>query len=121
MNCMRLLPLDELCRRCAEDPEGAAAREIFRRAREDDNDAAWQAIQQIYRQPVLQWIYELAPELPPQAAERVCYAALTFCRTLAPGSPLLSTRNTPLRHLHICVQIVLRRDAGSAFPSSLGS
>lgn len=113
MDPLHLLSLDELCRRCAQDPgDSAAVVELLRRVGEDGNDAAWDAVVRIYRRTMLSWVYDLKPDLPPQAAEQVVYAALVcFRRVLAVRTDLLSGQDASLDplllSLRTCIYTVL--------------
>ena len=67
--------------------------ELFRRALEDEEPAAWLAIDQQYRQLILRWGCACAPDLPRQEVEQVVTTALPrFWQSLTRSAEPLARR-----------------------------
>ena len=88
-------PLDELIRRCRNGLEdravgGEELSELIRRAIEDRNDAAWDALVGLLRPQILSWLYSVEPQredrsaldVAPSNAEYLVYRALQHFRQL---------------------------------------
>lgn len=103
---------------CAEanrprEQESGYCFELFRRALEDHNQAAWTAIDQQYKNLILHWIYCCAPALPREAAEEIAPQTLPkFWQILHRSSAPLGERfghiGAVLKYLKQCTLSVLR-------------
>ena len=75
----------------AYDP--AYCYELFRRAIEDRDDAAWAAIEQQYKRLILSWVLNRSPGMDSEDAEAAAQDALSkFWRTLARRSEPIAER-----------------------------
>jgi DNA-directed RNA polymerase specialized sigma24 family protein len=86
--------------------------ELFRRALEEEEPAAWLAIDQQYRQLILHWGQDCAPDLPRQEVEQVVTATLPkFWQSLTRSAEPLTGRfvhvGAILKYLKQCTVSVL--------------
>jgi hypothetical protein len=86
--------------------------ELFRRALEDQEAVAWTAIDQQYRQLILRWGCECAPDIPRAEVEEIVTAALPkFWQSLTRSTDPLTRRfahvGAVLKYLKQCTVSVL--------------
>ena len=87
--------------------------ELFRRALEDQEQAAWQAIDQQYRHLILHWMYSCSPNLPREEIDEIFPETLPkFWRILTKSTVPLAERfahiGAILKYLKQCAISVLR-------------
>lgn len=115
VHALRQLNLDTVIQECHAESRQERQREsgycfeLFRRALEEGDQAAWAAIVAQYRQLMLSWIYGYrAVDFTPDEAETTAYEALErFWRTLSARAPDVTSRfahvGALLKYLNQCV------------------
>lgn len=115
VHALRQLSLDIVIEECHAESrqerqyESGYCFELFRRALEEGDQAAWTAIATQYRQLMLSWIYSYrGVAFTPEEAEVIAYEALErFWRTLSARAPDVTSRfghvGAFLKYLNQCV------------------
>ena len=114
---LRQLDLNEVIQGCRfeagqpRDQEQGYCFELFRRAVEDEEQAAWQAIDQQYKYLIHRWLCDCAPDLPPQEVEDIAPEAWrkfwhAITRAGAPLSERFAHVGAILKYLKQCTQSV---------------
>ena len=113
------MPLDNIIDGCQSESnqprtqETGYCFELFRRALEEDEQEAWQAIDQQYKHLILHWIYSCSPQLPREEIEEIVPEALPkFWKVLTKSTIPMAERfahvGAILSYLKQCAVSVLR-------------
>jgi hypothetical protein len=116
---LRRMTLDHIVDGCRSESNQPRAEEtgycfeLFRRALEEDEQAAWQAIDQQYKHLILHWIYSCSPNLPREEIDEIAPQALPkFWKILTKSTTPVTHRfahvGAILKYLKQCAVSVLR-------------
>ncbi|HEX9923678.1 MAG TPA: hypothetical protein VGD99_13550 [Anaerolineae bacterium] len=118
-NALHQLNLEEVIQGCQDEStrprseEMGYCFELFRRAFEEEQQAAWLAIDEQYRRLMLRWVCDCSPGLPPQEVEQIVPQALpkfwhSLTRSAVPLTQRFAHVGAVLNYLKQCTISVYR-------------
>jgi hypothetical protein len=118
-NALHQLKLEEVIQGCQDESSRPRSEEIgycfelFRRAFEEEEQAAWLAIDEQYRRLMLRWVCDCSPGLPPQEVEDIVPRALpkfwhSLTRSAVPLTERFAHVGAVLNYLKQCTISVYR-------------